>query len=191
MKRKQSRSSAEMATFFDGMRKMLTSLPHEAEKEEILTSLDAILRFLTEARDRLAKLPDSETVSEVADAARTLESFLSKGDSDPLVRAILGRGSPKRPRNGAAGGKHTEGADLNVRELQELSTQELQSKLNDAEAFPVARLRAIADRLGIGGLRNVDRVTLIGHITTRMSNLRGYRNLREGNSSEPAGVGDR
>jgi hypothetical protein len=190
MKKKQRGSAAEMQSFFGSVRQMLTTFPREGEREEVLESLDAILQFLVEARDRIAKLPNSEAVSEVAEAASTLESFFSKGDSDPLVQAIFGRRIPKRPRNGASTSDHSQRAEQDLREFQSLSTQDVQSKLNDSEAFPMARLRAIAHQLGIAGLRNIDRVSLIHHITTRISNQRGYRSLREGNPSQAVSVGE-
>ncbi|TKC96410.1 hypothetical protein [Polyangium fumosum] len=146
----------------------------DADREQALAALDAMIEALQNIRNRLRALPSEEERRRVGNAADALEQFLDSMKARPDVAASLGLPQTKAPSLP----RKREDIQTVVANLQDLSTDEIQQRLLDEREFSVSMLHSVARQMGLSVDRNVGRRDLVDQIVKLgFANRRGYRLL--------------
>src|SRR5688572_17504552 len=85
--------------FVQSLRALTDSLPSEADKREVASQLDELIRFLNEIKDRLGALPSREGAADVRSAIDRLDEMFAHAKTSPALGAALGIiARPPRPK---------------------------------------------------------------------------------------------
>lgn len=123
------------------------------------------------------------------DGAHGLDDLRLRARTNVALAAALGIAAPKvsRPAHIVTPEERSRAASL-LRDLQALSIDEMRRRLESEDAVPARELHEVAKSLGIKGSRRMEREALVHQIVTKISNFRGYQELR-GDSGEPPSGG--
>jgi hypothetical protein len=161
----------------------------DTERDEAIRKIDAMMRELQEIREHLNALPSEAERRRIGDAATVMEQFLDTMKARPAVALAMGLGVQRSQTNSRpqrelpvveaqktiplARGR----ADVTaiIAELEQLTTENIQTRLLDEAEFPFSRLQHIARQLGVSTERGRDRLDLIDRIVKLgFANKRGY-----------------
>lgn len=159
------------------LRDLLESLPTAQQRREASDSLDAVIKFLQEVRDRLDAVPTSEDSQYLASAIARLDSLFSEAQSNPvLARAIgLEKAKPSSPK--APTRPDTVRIEAILGELKDLTIDQMRERFLSHDRYGLADLRAVASHLGGTVNSRSTRQALAAQIVTKLANIRGYRAL--------------
>ena len=165
---------------FKGMKSLLTSLPTEAEKQELLQTLEGAQGFLEELRRLVETAPTMESSQELAEGLSRLDILMARAHQDAGLRRLLGLRAPKLPgaKNAAAPGDAAERAARLAETLTRLPTGEVMPTL---AAEPLAVLTELAVNFGMRPRSKERKADLVKRIMTHIENQRGYSLLRGNN----------
>lgn len=165
---------------FKGMKSLLTSLPTEAEKQELLQTLEGAQGFLEELRRLVETAPTMESSQELAEGLSRLDILMARAHQDAGLRRLLGLRAPKLPgaKNAAAPGDAAERAARLAETLTKLPTGEVMPTL---AAEPLAVLTELAVNFGMRPRSKERKADLVKRIMTHIENQRGYSLLRGNN----------
>jgi hypothetical protein len=177
MKKAPTRKEHSILDFLD---ETLKNLPEDAERERVIKSLDAIIGYFQDLRDRIRSLTPDYQQKEVLSAIDTVREFLLRAKNNPPLAAALGLHYQKAVtyRKPAREISQVEGKKI-FNELKELTTEQILQKLLDYKKVSMAELRALATHLDIKEPEKMSRQDLVDKIVKiGFANIRGYEMLR-------------
>ena len=159
-----------------------------------------MIRELQRIREHLSSLPSEAERRRVGEAASTMEQFLDSMRARPAVALAMGL-RVQRPSTNSRIQKELplveaqktpslargrEEIDAVIADFEQLSTNDIQTRLLDEAQFPVSRLQAIARQLGLSADRGRDRLDLVDRIVKLgFANKRGYELLGRPRKAAP------
>lgn len=164
------------------LREFANSLPTETEKLGLQHSITSIIDFLSGIQRVLTATPSRENTAGLEDAFRTLEGFAERAKSNPAIATVLGIPQPRpaRPKPTSYTNEETAAARQLLAEMKALPIDRIRSRLQDEAATSLRLLQAVASQLGIRSVQRMARDVLEHQIASRISNYRGYQDLRSG-----------
>lgn len=171
----------DLAGFADGVERALTSLPTADQKSKALADLEQLLTALQELREALSLVPTAEDQVAALAALARLRELSEQADESPVLAAALGKTVRRAPRKRSTSKSDRAAARELLDRLKALPMDAIEARLNDP-ALSVSMLRAVADEAGIRGNSKRPRDQLVGQITMKIVNFRGYQKL--GGSSD-------
>lgn len=178
-----SRKRSWLELVVDLVESSLARIPSEEERSRLVGALDVLIAHLSEVRQNIVSLPSDPDRKRLQGALDDIHEFLAEAMTNPSLASVLGVGKTRKSsgKSGRALDAMTKaGAEVIVRDLDALSTNDIQRRLLDPSEYSTKELRAVADLLGIppGRLNReqlIDKIVKIG-----FANRRGYDLLKRG-----------
>ena len=168
---------------FKGLRTLLTSLPSEEEKAELVQTLRETRDFLDELELLVESFPTTESSQSLSQGLSRLDILADRAVSDAPLRRVMGlRGSQ------GSRAKSINGVEEVKSRAQRLEHSIIESESSDIVGLmkrsgePISVLTELAASLGLRTRSKERKADLIKRIATHVTNQRGYRLLREGDS---------
>ncbi len=174
---------------FKGLKALLTSLPSEEEKSELLRTLNEAKDFLEELRLLVETVPTIESSRELSEGLSRLDILAAQARGDAGLRRLLGlRGSttPGTRRSATRGDTEAQAARLK-QALAKAEASDIVTSLEQSQE-PLAVLTELAALLGMRTRSKERKSDLIRRIATHVENQRGYRLLRGEDSDLTDGI---
>lgn len=175
-----------LRAFLGSLRDLTGALPSRAEKETAKAQLQEIIDFLAQMQNALSSVPSREDTENVEHAIERLDDLRMRARTNGALAAALGIVAPKvsRPTQPPVTPEERSKADALFRDLRELPIDEMRRLLQSEGAVTSRELQEVAKLVGIKGSRRMEREALVHQIASKISNYRGYQELR-GDSGEP------
>ena len=166
-------------SLFKGLRTLLTSLPSEEEKAELIQTLRETRDFLDELQLLVESFPTIESSQSLSQGLSRLDILADRAVNDAPLRKVMGlRGSQ---------GSRTK--NVNGAEEVKSRAQRLEHRLSESESAdiagliehsgePISVLTELAASLGLRTRSKERKADLIKRIATHVTNQRGYKLLR-------------
>jgi hypothetical protein len=166
--------------FAMGLRELAEALPSEAEKATIRRHLDEIVSFLSQTQKALDALPSREGLVDVRRAIQAFDELATLAKSNPAIAAALSLPQPRVSRSKITPLTEEENtiARALLEQLQSLTIDDMNARLEVEESISTRQLNALAGLVGIKATRRTPRDELVHQLVTRISNFRGYRELK-------------
>lgn len=172
--------------FTQSLRTLLASLPSDAEKQQVSSQLDALIRFLTELRERLTSIPSQDDATAARAALDRLDAWFASAKGNPVVAAAVGvKPRAVRAKPAPFSSDDAERARAAIARFDTLPIDELRNALN---GMLPRELQSVASAMGIRTTRRSTHDALAQQIATKITNSRGYRSLRDGTDEPPPAV---
>lgn len=169
---------------FKGVKSLLVSLPSEAEKQELLQTLEQVQSFLEELRRLVETVPTMESSQELAEGLSRLDILMSRAHKDASIRRLLGLRTPTVPK--ARGTTSQEDAEERVSRLAEdLTNLETREVMTLLEGEPLSVLTKLAVEFGMRTRTKERKADLVSRMVTYIENQRGYSLLRGSQTANP------
>ncbi len=174
-------------TLMKGMRALLTSLPSEEEKSELIRTLNEAQSFLEDFRLLVESIPTMESSQELAEGLSRLDILAERAQRDAGLRRLMGLRDTTKPtaKKPASSMEGKERARRLEQELAHLEAPDIVVAL-ERSGEPLSVLTELAAHLGMKTRSKERKSELIGRIATHISNWRGYRLLR---GEDPDSIG--
>lgn len=166
-------------SLFKGIKALLTSLPSEEEKNELLRTLSETQAFLDELRSLVETVPTMESSRELSEGLSRLDVLAERARSDAGIRRLIGLRNSTGPRikRAPAHGDIKAQAMILKQRLSESHTSDIEILLERSrEPLPV--FVELANLLGMRTRSKERKADLISRIATHIENQRGYKILR-------------
>ena len=176
-------------TMLKGLKTLLTALPSEEEKAEILGTLNEAQSFLEDLQLVIEAFPTTESSRGLSEAMSRLDILVDRAGRDDRLRSVMGL-RPVGPKARRVNG--SDDAEARARGLMQKLDNSESSAIEDIlerSGEPLAVLAALASQLGMRTPSRQRKADLIKRIATRIENQRGYRLLRGDQSGLPIGAG--
>jgi glycine/D-amino acid oxidase-like deaminating enzyme len=176
--------------FLERLRDLLGALPSETEKREAEAQFSSLIAFLTELKQNLHELPDQESTVGMREVVQQLEDLFSRAEADPNLAAVLGlrRATRKKPAHVPSTPQEVAAAESTIAQLQALPVDDVRSRLQSENVYPLTALRAVAAGLRIRSAAKLSRESLVHQIAMKVANLRGYDHLRHRGEESAGGA---
>ena len=161
-----------------GMRTLLTSLPSDEEKSELIRTLNEAQSFLEEFRLLVESIPTMESSQELAEGLSRLDILVERAQRGSGLRRLMGLRDTAKPRAKKPAGSaeaRTRARELE-QDLAQLEAPDIVAAL-ERSGEPISVLTELAARLGMKTRSKERKAELIRRIATHISNWRGYRML--------------
>ena len=166
-------------TLFKGIRTLLTSLPTEEEKSELIRTLRETSDFLGELQALVEAFPTVESSVNLSQGLSRLDILAARASNDAPLRKLMGfrssRGSQVKNDNGAEDSKVR--VDRLAQRIEASENTDVTSLLEQS-GEPMSVLTDLADSLGLRIRSRERKADLIKRVATHVTNQRGYRILR-------------
>ena len=175
-----------LRTFLGNLRDLTGALPSQAEKETAKAQLQEIIDFMTQMQNALSSVPSREDTENIRHAIERLDDLRMRAKTNPVLAAALGIVATKvsRPTQPAVTPEERSKADALLRNLKDLPIDEMRRRLQSEGTVTSRELQEVAKLVGIKGSRRMEREALVHQIVSKISNFRGYQELR-GDSGDP------
>ena len=179
MKKRESHYPTE--ALFKGLKTLLTSLPSEEEKKELIRTLNEAQSYLDEFRLLVEAIPTMESNRELSEGLSRLDILVERAHKDTGLRKLLGlRGSTASGAKKALSPDDADSKALGLKqELSQLETSDVRAFLEQLRE-PLSVLAKLAGLLGMRTRSKERKADLIKRMATHIENQRGYRLLRTG-----------
>jgi len=162
------------------LKKILEQLPEKKEKEEIITGINELIKFLDRINKSFETLP---TLEEAKKAKNTLEKLENILERNPLIEEIfLSKRQKKVSKPSIIDSTQEKGTSKEIKEEVErflkMPEDELRSCLLKEKRYTKKTLIAILSELGIRVSKKTLKKQLIEEIVTTIVNSRTYKGLR-------------
>ena len=166
-------------TLFKGIKTLLTSLPTEEEKAELIRTLREANDFLGEVQALVEAFPTVESSANLSQGLSRLDILANRASNDAALRKLMGfrtsRGSRVNSDNGAEDVKlHVDRLAGSIENLDESDVASFLERSRE----PMSVLTELAASLGLRTRSKERKADLIRRIATHVTNQRGYRILR-------------
>jgi len=180
MTRKSGGAFFQAEKFGKSLGELVDSLPTEANRQEIVSQLGALIQFLSTLKNRLEEIPTQQDAWAARAAIDRLQSLFTQAKSSPILGAALGvKATLPRQRPMAITPEEVERANLAISQFESLTSDELRAALDRMNARD---LQAVANAMGMKTTARTAREALVHQVATKITNTRGYRSLRDGTS---------
>ena len=164
---------------FKGIKTLLTSLPSEEEKGELIQTLRETRGFLEELEQLVEAFPTMESSLGLSEGLARLDVLAGLSDRDVRLKRLMGfqvsQVSKAKSRNGS----------VDVTARTEILKERLKNSGNDSlemvmetSGEPVSVLTELGASMGLRTRSKERKTDLIKRIATHITNQRGYRMLR-------------
>ena len=172
---------------FKGLKNLLSSLPSEEEKAELILTLQEAKCFIEEIEQLVEAFPTVESSRGLSEGLARLDLLAGLSYKETRLKRLMGfqASSPSRVKQNNGSGEIV----ARVEELKELlATAKTDNLLEVIESSkePVSVLTALAASLGLRTRSKERKSDLIQRIVTHIVNQRGHRMLREGDIGSEA-----
>ncbi len=168
-------------SLFKGLRTLLTSLPSEEEKTEIIQTLRETRVFLEELQLLIEAFPTIESSQDLSQNLSRLDILANRAANNAPLRRFMGlKGSQTPKARGVNGGEDVRTrAEKLERVLSGSETLDVES-LIEQSGEPISVLTELAASLGLRTRSKERKAELRKRIATHITNRRGYKLLRGG-----------
>ena len=168
-------------SILDFINETISKFPTDTEREELIRSLDILIRYFQNLQEKFKLLPNDIQQKEVLSAVDTIKSFLVSAREKPLIAAAFGLPYRKTAfRREAKEEVSPLIAEKIFNELKTLSTERIQQRLLDYRSMTMDELHALASYVGIKHPQRIKRQDLVDKIVKiGFANIRAYETLRE------------
>ena len=171
---------------FKGLKTLLTSLPSEEEKGELIQTLRDTKSFLEELELLVEAFPTVESSQGLSEGLARLDILAGMSDRDKRLKRLMGFQTSQvgkaRSINGSGDGA---ARAERLRESLEATGTDSLVRVMETSGEPVSVLTVMAASMGLRTRSKERKTDLIKRIATHLTNQRGYRMLR-GESPDPA-----
>lgn len=176
----------DIKKFASGLRSLTDGLPTESEKTKLRQDFGEVISFLNETQKALEMLPSAEDALKARKAIEAFEELAEKAKSSATLASALQMQTPRAPKSKTAHLTDEEQRQVQVilDELRSMSIDDMNKRLSDEQAVSSRQLDALASLVGLRPNRRNSRDTVISQISTKISNFRGYQELKDGSRSE-------
>ena len=167
-------------SILDFLDQTIDRFPSDAERGQMIKSLDVIIGYFRDLREHVESLPLDHKQKEVLSAINIIRDFLQSAKENPPLAAALGLyfEKPMTSRKPRRQISQAEGEKI-FNELRQLTTEQIQQRLLDYRGASMGELRGLAAYLGIKEAEKISRQTLVDKIVKiGFANVRGYEILR-------------
>ncbi len=165
---------------------LVASLPNDQERAQAKATLDRLIEFLESARRALGALPTEGDLASLRSTVGELNRLFERAVTSPIVSSALGlepaRAAGFRPPSIRASAPPAE----ELERFTSLTIDQMRVLLNDENQYTISKLHQLAKALGARVNSRLGREALANQILTKVTNLRGYRQL----SSSGEGIPD-
>jgi len=167
-------------SILDFMNQAVSKFPTDTEREELIKSLDVLIKYFQNLQGKIRSLPDDIEQKEVLSAIGTIKNFLESAKDKPLIAAAFGLPYKRTALTREAKEEMSPVmAEKIFNELKMLSTEEIQQRLLDYKKISMEELHALATYLGIKHPQRMRRQDLVDKVVKiGFANIRGYETLR-------------
>ena len=168
-------------SLFRGLRTLLTSLPSEEEKAELIQTLRETMDFLAELQLLVEAFPTAESSQSLSQGLSRLDILADRAANDAPLRKVMGlRGSHvNRSQNINGAGDVKSRAEKLAHEISRSESSDVAALIKQSKE-PISVLAELAATLGLRTRSKERKADLINRISTHITNQRGYRLLRNG-----------
>lgn len=176
----------DMKKFASGLRSLTDGLPTESEKTKLRQHFDEVVSFLNETQKALEALPSAEDAIKAKKAIEAFEELAEKAKSSAPLSSALRMQIPRAPKAKTPTMSEEEQRQVQgiLDDLRSMSIDDINKRLSDEQTISSRQLEALASLVGLRPNRRSGRDTVISQISTKISNFRGYQELKNGSSSE-------
>jgi hypothetical protein len=137
-----------------------------------------LIQFLSNLKERFAAIPTRDDATGARKALDELASLFAQAKSNPVLGAAVGV-SPARQRakSSPVTSEEVDRAKLVMAQFESLPTDQLRAAVSELSGRD---LKAVGNVLGIRSTQRTSHAALAHQIATKITNTRGYRNLRDG-----------
>ncbi len=176
--KKNSKGFFQAQKFAQSVSALIDSLPSETDKQEVVSQLETLIRFLSDIKSHVEAVPSQQGSAAVRVAIDKLASLFEQAKSNPAIGAALGiRAALPRSKETAITPDELERARAQLARFESLPIDELRNVLSEMNARD---LKALASAMGIRATQRTAHDALTHQVATKISNTRGYRSLRDG-----------
>ena len=176
-------------SLFKGLRTLLTSLPSEEEKVELLQTLRETTDFLAELQLLVEAFPTAESSKSLSQGLSRLDILADKAVNDAPLRRVMGlRGSQGTKAKNVNGIQDAKSRAERLAERLNSSESSAVAGLIEQSREPISVLTELATSYGLRTRSKERKADLINRIATHVTNQRGYRSLR-GDVPDPIDAG--
>ena len=168
-------------SLFKGLRTLLTSLPSDEEKGEIIQTLRETRDFLEELQLLIEAFPTTESSRDLSQNFSRLDILADRAASNAPLRRLMGLKDSQGPRVRSVNGRKD--ARSRAEKLQRAlgGSESLDvERLIEQSGEPISVLTELAASLGLRTRSKERKADLRKRIATHITNQRGYRLLRGG-----------
>jgi hypothetical protein len=175
-----------LKNFLDNLRDLTEALPSQVEKETARAQFQEIVEFIVQMENAVNSLPSREEAEGVRHAIQHLDDLRLRAKTNVALAAALGIAIPKMSRatQRPVTPEERNSAESLLRDLRALSIDEMRRRLESEDGVTSRELQEVAKLVGVKASRRLEREALVHQIVTKISNFRGYQELR-GDSGGP------
>jgi hypothetical protein len=175
--KKRSSAFFEAQKFAQHLGELIDALPSGANKQQVVSQLEALIQFLSDLKTRLESIPTHQDAGAARTAVDKLTALFAEAKSNPVLGAAIGiKVTGPRRRPPAITSDEVGAAKSAIARFESLPIDEIRTAL---DGMSVRDLQCVANALGIRTTRAA-RETLVHQVATKITNTRGYRSLRDG-----------
>jgi hypothetical protein len=164
--------------FTQRLGELVDALPSDADKQQAVSQLETLIRFLTDLKTRLEGIPSHQDAGAARAAVDKLRALFVEATSNPVLAAALGiKATEPRQKQPTITSEEVERAKSAVTQFDSLPIDEIRTAL---ERMSVRELQSVANAIGVRATQRTARDTLVHQVATKIANTRGYRSLRDG-----------
>ncbi len=164
---------------FKGLKTLLTSIPSEEEKGELIQTLRDTRSFLEELEQLVEAFPTIESSRGLSEGLARLDVLAGLSDRDTRLKRLMGfqvsQVSKAKSPNGS--GEVVARAERLKKSLKDSGNDSL-ARVMETSGEPVSVLTELADSMGLRTRSKERKTDLIKRIANHITNQRGYRMLR-------------
>lgn len=170
-------------TLFKGLKALLTSLPSDEEKGELVKTLRDTRNFIEEVEQLVEHFPTIESSQGVTEGLARLNLLAGLSEKETRLKRLMGfQSTSTRRSKGRTGQGDIVSRAENLKEsIRGLSDERL-LQIIEASGEPISVLRELAVSLGLKVPSKERKSDLSKRIATHIINQRGYLSLRGQNS---------
>jgi hypothetical protein len=155
---------------------MMEKMPTDEEKQKIIKSIDALIKFLQDIEKKVEAMPNDSQREEIKRAVQVINSFLEETRIDPIKASILGLSIFKRTKSRSAFVTlNEEELQKAVKEIESTPTSGLTTKLM---TYSKPQLIYLGKKFHTHVTEKMSKVDIVNKIAKALENVRGYELLR-------------
>ncbi len=165
---------------FKGLKTLLTSLPSEEEKGELIQALRETRSFLEELEQLVEAFPTIESSRGLSEGLARLDVLAGLSDRDTRLKRLMGFQVGKSKC--ASGSGDVAARAERLKESLKDSGDDSLAKVMETSGESISVLTELAASMGLRTRSKERKPDLIQRIATHLANQRGYRMLRGGDA---------
>lgn len=178
MTKRKSTAFFDAGKFAKSLSELIESLPSREAKEQIDSQLSELIQFINTLQSRVREIPTQQDAATTRIAIKSLENLFLQIKSNPILATATGsKAVSPRQKPLEISQEEIDRANITIARFDSLSIDQLRGALTETN---LRELEAIASALGVRTSRRMAREAMVQQIATRITNTRGYRNLRDG-----------